>query len=268
MLRRSSSLLVAAAVSLAVAGCDALTSTAAGGNPVMLVYLNARTKGTGYTTNPVGNFYRVGSATFSSAASASDSCQIAPYDPNAVNPPVTAEAIGGGAYVAVNVPGHTDTLRKVSTSDLTYRLGSAAGLTFTPGDSITFVIPGDATGFPAVTVQARTSEAFVFNPIVVPPTGQAMALSWTAASDANAAMLVSLRYNNGLGTGINNVVFCDFKDDGTGTVPPDMVAAWAASATREVFVQRLRTSLVSVGGSNTSYFNMISTFDIPTPVSP
>jgi hypothetical protein len=268
MLRRASSLLAIVGMLLAAGACDQLTSASSSGNPVMLVTLNARAKAGAYTTSPVGNFYRVGSATFSSAGSATDSCRGLAYDPNAVPAPITATPIGGGGFVAINVSGRTDTLRKVSTTDLTYRLSTTAGVLFTPGDTITFVIPGDVTGFPGVTVQGRTAEAFTFNPIVVPPATQNMTLTWTAATDANAAMLVSLRYNNGTGTGLNAEVFCDFKDGGTGTVPAALTALWAASSTHDVLAQRLRTALIRVAGVTDSYFNMISIFDVPTPVSP
>jgi hypothetical protein len=268
MLRRAIGLLSVAGTLLASSACDQLTSTSNGGTPVMLVTLNARTKGAGFTTSPVGNFYSVSSATFSSAGSANDSCSALAYDPNAVPTPVTATAIGGGAFVAIQVSGNPDTLRKVSTTDLTYRLATTAGVSFTPGDTINFVIAGDVAGFPPATLQGRTAEPFTLNPIVVPPAGQAMTLTWTAASDANAAMLVSLRYNNGTGAGLNSQIFCDFKDGGTGTVPGALTTLWAASGMRDVFAQRLRTALVSIGGVTTSYFNMISTFDVPTPVSP
>ena len=268
MLRRSNLLVLSAAVVFVLTGCDALSTQATAGTPVMLVSLNARTKGAGYTTNPVSNFYSVGSASFSSANSATDSCRLGTYDPNALPAAITATAIGGGAYVAIKVSGRSDTLRKVSVTDLTYRLSTAAGILFTPGDSITFTVPGDGNGFPAVSLQARTAEPFTLSPIVVPPAGQAMTMTWTTATDANAAMLVSLRYNNGSGTGLNAVVFCDFKDDGSGTVSAALVAPWAASTTREVFVQRLRTGLIQVTGAFDSYFNMISTYDLPTPVSP
>jgi hypothetical protein len=267
MLRRAISLLPVVGMLLAAGACDQLTSTSNSGSPVMLVTLNARTKGAGFTTNPVGNFYSVSSATFSSAGSANDSCSALAYDPNAVPGPITATAIGGGAFVAVQVSAHADTLRKVSTTDLTYRLSTTAGLPFTPGDTITFVIPGDVTGFPPATLQGRTAEPFTLNPIVVPSSGP-MTLSWTAASDGNAAMLISLRYNNGSGTGLNAQIFCDFKDGGTGTVPAALTTLWAGSGMRDVLAQRLRTALLSVGGVTTSYFNMISTFDVPTPVSP
>ena len=268
MLRHASLLLSAAGVILAMSACERLTSVSNGGTPILIVTLNARSLSTGYTTNPVATFYRVGSATFSSAGAASDRCRTVAYDPNAVPAPITAPPIGGGAFVAVRVSGRSDTLRKVSAAELTYRLATSRGVSFAPGDTITFVIPGDAVGFPGVTVEGRTAETFTLAPIVPPTAGQALTMTWTPPADANAAMLVSLRYNDGTGTGLNAQVFCDFKDVGNGTVPATIIAPWTGSAMRDVLAQRLRTALVRVPGATDSYFNMISIFDVPTPVSP
>lgn len=269
MSRRSTRFLSGASLLLSLGACDKLTNVSGGGTPVMLVTLGARTKTTGYSTSPVSNFYRVGSATFSSALAATDSCRSIGYDPGTPAPTVLATSIGGGAFVAVRVPGRTDTLRKVSTTDLTYRLASLAGMDFTPGDSITFVVAGDVTGFPAVTLTGRTAEAFTLSPVVVPGSpGSPLALKWSAPADPNAAMLVSLRYNNGTGAGLNAQILCDFRDRGEGTVPAALTVLWSGSNTREIFAERLRTALVRVPGATDSYFNMISTFDIPTPVSP
>ena len=41
---------------------------------------------------------------------------------------LSATAIGAGSGVAVTVSGRSDTLKKVSTSDLTYRLTALAGM--------------------------------------------------------------------------------------------------------------------------------------------
>ena len=45
-----------------------------------------------------------------------------------------------------------------------------------------------------------------------------MVVQWTPATDNNAAMYVALLYNSGGGTTLNTQIFCDFHDDGQGTV--------------------------------------------------
>ncbi|HLA91351.1 MAG TPA: hypothetical protein VJL28_13070, partial [Gemmatimonadaceae bacterium] len=142
------------------------------------------------------------------------------------------------------------------------------GLTFTPGDSVFVTIPGDAAGFPAASFAGKTAEPFTLAPLVVPPTNQNMTVSWSAATDANAAMLLSFRFHEGSGTGLNQQLLCDFRDDGTGSVQAALIARWVASGDRDVFAERLRTAIVRVPSATDAFINLVSTFDLPTPVSP
>lgn len=266
MLRRLLSLIACAGLVVSTA-CSALTDTQGSGTPVAIMVMNARSKGAEYTTAPTVNFYSAQNITFSSAGAASDSCMLALYNPNATSQN-TATVIGGGAFVLATVSGHSDSLKRATPTDATYRSGLASGIAFTPGDSIAFTIPGDAAGFPGSAVIGKTAEPFTLAPIVVPPATQAMALTWSAATDANAAMLFSFRYNDGTGTGLNMQVFCDFRDDGSGTVQAVNIAKWAAAGQREVLAQRLRTGLIRVASTTDAFINILSTFDLPTPVSP
>jgi hypothetical protein len=268
MSRRSLFLLGCAGLALAGA-CSSLTSGSLSGTPVAIVSMNARSKGAGFTTSPFANFYSATNITFSSASAASDSCVLTSYSATAA-PGNTAKIIGAGAYVLEQVSGHTDTLIKATTPDETYLSSHVSGVAFNPGDSVTFSILGDLAGFPTATVTAKTAEPFTLNPIVVPPTGQPMTVTWSTGSDANGAMLVSLRYNDGTSgsVGLNAQIFCDFFDIGTGTVQAANIAKWAASSQREVLVQRLRTVLLQVPATVTAYVNVLSTFDQPLPVSP
>lgn len=251
-----------------LAACNALTETSFSGTPVAVVVLDTRAKGAGFTTSPTVNFYKAQNITFSSTTAATDSCQQLSYSTTAAPSGGSAELIGGGAFVLVQLSGRSDSLRKASTADQTYRLAAAAGLTFTPGDSVFLTIPGDAAGFPSASVAGKTAEPFTLAPIVVPPATQNMTVTWSAASDANAAMLISFRFHDGAGTGVNQQLFCDFRDDGTGTVQAALIAKWAASGEREVLAERLRTAVVRVPSSIDAFINLISTFDLPTPVSP
>ena len=104
MLRRTLSLTACAGLA-ALAACNALTETSGGGTPVGIVILNARTKGAGFTTSPVMNFYKAQNITFSSASVATDSCVQALYSPNQASTSGTAQVIGGGAFVVASVSG-------------------------------------------------------------------------------------------------------------------------------------------------------------------
>lgn len=241
-----------------------LSTSPTEGSAIALITMNARVKGAGYTTAPVANFYKASSITFASSGAATDTCQAGAYS-SAVTP-TTAAVISGGANIAVKLAGKSDTLRKVSTTDLTYKLASASGITFTPGDSVTFTNAGDVTGFFSTTFTGKTAEAFTASPITVPAAGQPLAITWTAATDGNSALIVSLRYNDGTGSGVNAQIFCDFRDDGAGTVPAALAAKWAASTERTTVMQRLRTAVIVT--TSTQYINLISTFELPTPTSP
>ena len=268
MLRRSSPFLVLGMITV-VASCDNLTGLgASSGTPVGIVLMDARTKGAGYTTYPRVNFYSVGTATFVYSTITSDSCVATAYDSTAV-PAITATQIGAGAYMIAAVSGDTDSLYKAATGDLTYHSNHIAGLPFTPGDSVFFNIAGDLAGFPQMQALARTAEPFTITRPTIPPSGQPMVVQWTPATDNNAAMYLALIYNSGGGTALNAQIFCDFHDAGQGTVQARLLAALARSTVPFVVrAQRVRSNLVVSQSSATAYMNIISTFEVPTPVSP
>jgi hypothetical protein len=265
MMRRLVPLLAVVLALPLVASCKGSTA-AESGSPLAMINLNARTKAGGYTTAPSVNFYRAGSFVLSSAASATDTCQIAPYPLTNYN---TASVIGGGSGVVTTIKTALDTLKRATTVDGTYS-GRVAGLAFTPGDTVTFSILGELAGFPTSTVFGKTAEAFTMSAVNPPAAGQALALTWAPVA-SGAAMIVSLIYNDGTGvpTVANAQILCDFVDDGAGTVPAALAARWAAGniTARSTRFQRLRT-VVTRGSDATSFINIRSTFEIPTPTSP
>jgi hypothetical protein len=276
MLRRSSPLFVLGMIAVVsvVSSCDNLAGLQGStGTPISIVLMNARTKGTGYTTFPRVNFYSVSQATFSFSTINSDTCLISPYDTTAASGQ-SAVRIGAGAYMLAAVSGDTDSLYKATTSDQTYQSTHVAGMPFHPGDSVFFNIAGDVAGFPQFSGSSRTAEPFVIATPVIPPNGQSMVISWTPATDNNAAMYVALLFNlpannAAHGSGLNTQIFCDFHDDGQGTVQASLLSTLASSSVPFVMrAQRVRTALVLPTGGRNAYLNIISTYDVPTPVSP
>lgn len=275
MLRRSSPFLVLGMIAV-VAACNDLTASgASGGTPVGVALLNARTQGNGYTTSPRVNFYSVGSATFSFSTLNSDTCVVVGYNPSATQAN-TSTQLGAGAFLIAAVSGDTDSLYKAPTGDQTYFSKHTSGIPFTPGDSVFFNVAGDVAGFPAIQAKAKTAEAFTITRPVLPPANTPMIVNWTPATDGNAAMYVSFLFNlsanNALyGTGLNTQAFCDFHDDGQGTVQTSVANLISLSSTGNQFVlqaQRVRTQLATASNSLIAYLNVISTYDVPTPVSP
>ncbi len=268
MLRRSSPLLVLGMIAV-VASCDNLAGlSGANGTPVSIVLMNARTRGTGYTTYPKVNFYTVSNAQFAFSTVVSDTCVVGAYSATSVATN-NATPIGAGAFMLAAVSGDTDSLYKATTSDLTYHPTSTVGMSFNPGDSVWFDIAGDKAGFPALQAIGRTAEPYTIIRPTIPPIGQPMVVQWTPATDNNAAMYISLIYAANGSSTLNAQIFCDFHDDGQGTVQAYLLPALSASSIPFVMqAQRVRTNLLVSSGSPTGYLNIISTFDFPTPVSP
>jgi hypothetical protein len=211
------------------------------------------------------NFYLASSFAYSPAPS--DSCIASNYDSTTFTN--TATQIGAGAYVIASVSGNTDSLYKAATGDLTYHSSHSAGLPFNPGDSVFFSIAGDLAGFPQMQGRGRTAEPFIIVRPTNPPFGQPMVVQWTPTTDNNAAMYVALIYNSGGGTALNTQIFCDFHDDGQGSVQASLLPQLAASAVPFVVqAQRVRSNLVVSSTTPPAYLDIISTFMVPTPVSP
>lgn len=261
--------IVLLATTVAVGGCDAVTGSA-NGSPIGVGGISARTKGAGYTTAPQIAFYRVSGATFVSTQGITDTCFVAAYSESGSSGQTSATALGAGAYIALALGARTDSLvRTGGALDATYRSQATSGIPYTPGDSMVITIPGDRAGFPTSTFRGKTAEAFTMTPIVAPAAGSPLNVTWTAAVDPNAAMFVTFRYvsSGSTSTTFNRQVACSFVDDGSGQVPASTAAEWIAATKRDYTAQRIRTILVQID-LPLSYFNIVSTFDWPTPVSP
>jgi hypothetical protein len=257
---------LAATITL-LAACDAVTAGSSG-NPIGVGGLTARTSGAGYTTSPAIAFYRVTSATFVTTVGVQDTCVAASFSETTSSGTSNAASISGGSWVVVKLGNRTDTLRRTAGStDMSYHPESATGIAYTPGDSMTFIISGDANGFPASTFSGKTAEAFTLNPVTVPAAGSPIQATWSVPDAANSAMAMSFRFAAGGGTTLNRQISCTFVDDGAATVPASLAGDWIAATTRSVVAQRNRTIYEQVSVP-LSYFNIVSTYTVPTPVSP
>ena len=269
-MNRNRPLVVALIVAtIGVSACDAVTGSS-GGSPIAVGGIAARTKGTGFTTAPEIAFYRVSGATFVSAAGVTDTCFITTYSTATSTGGTPATALSAGPYVSLAIGNRVDSLTHTGGSlDAVYRTSLPAGIPFTPGDSVVITIPGDRAGYPASTFRGRTAEAFTMGQLVVPANGNPINLTWTPATDLNAAMFVTFRYIDPTtsATAFNRQIACSFIDDGTGQVPATIATFWIMATTRDMTAQRVRTILQQIDVP-LAYFNIISAFDWPTPTSP
>ena len=62
-------------------------------------------------------------------------------------------------------------------------------------------------------------------------------------------------------------IACSFIDDGSGQVPASLATDWITATNRDMIAQRVRTILTQIAVP-LSYFNVVSAFDWPTPISP
>jgi len=267
MIRNRSLAVLLLATTVGLAACDGITGTTSG-SPIGVGSIGARTKGTGFTTNPQIAFYRVSGATFVSAPGVRDTCYLAAYSESGGSGTTTASILNAGNYLTVGTGSRLDTLKRTGGAlDPTYRSTLAAGIPYTPGDSVVIMVPGDRTGFPMSTFRGKTAEAFTMGQLVVPPDGSPINVTWTPASDLNAAMFITFRYRSALATTLDRQIACSFVDDGSGQVPATIATAWITAMTRDMIAQRVRTILSQIDVP-LSYFNIISAFDWPTPISP
>lgn len=266
MSRSTTSAIIGLASTLVFSACDAVTGGTSG-NPVGVGGIAARTKGAGYTTGPALAFYRVTGATFITSANTRDTCFVAEYSDAMDTQASTAPKLSAGAFVRLTLGTRTDTLtQSTAGTDVSYRSTLASGIPFTPGDSMVITIPGDPNGFPASTWRGKTAEPFVITPITIPAVG-AIPVSWSPAQDANSAMFITFRYAAGTSATFNRQIACTFVDDGSATVPAIATPEWLAATNRDYTGTRIRTILGTVDVP-LSYFNVVSSFTWPTPVSP
>lgn len=266
---RSSRLVPLAAIVAAVSltACDSLTSSSSG-NAIGVGAVSARTKGTGYTTSPNIAFYRVTGATFITADNIVDTCFLAAYSDAGATAPTQATTVGAGSFLTIQMGNRTDTLTRTGGAlDPAYRSSLASGIPYNPGDSMVITVQGERGGYPGSSFRGRTAEPFTPGPFTAPAAGNPVTITWTPATDSHAAMFVTFRYAAGTSTTFNRQIACSFVDDGSATVGATMASEWLNATNRDFTMQRIRTILAQIDVP-LSYFNIVSTFDWPTPASP
>jgi len=253
-------------VLLAAAAGACLSSTAPKSSPYGYLTVVAQKAGTGYVASTIGSFFDASGLGAPSVITPWDSCRAQNYAPASnVGFGEVFPSVSAGAFIQVRLGARTDSIFPVVVGTETQYRARTNGIPYTPGDSVSIVVPGTASDYPAVSLRAKTAEAVVMQDFGVPAAGSNIDLQWTAAQDQNATLVVALRFAIA-SDALNAQVYCQFKDDGTGTVPARYASEWAAATNRTWVVTRVRSTVMSVpkGG----YFNFISTFDLPTPAAP
>jgi hypothetical protein len=201
---------------------------------------------------------------------AADSCFVTAYSPTGTVD-TRSFTLDAGDFLVQRIGSRVDTLSQFFAGNLVvYRPPSGRLIPFVPGDTLSIQVPGAPGGFPAVTANVRTAEAFTHDSVVTTPTGQPMALRWTTPPVAGSLMTFTLRYANpfSLDAQPNEQIFCAFTDDGTGAIPDDYLSSWrqAPEASRSVRAVRLRSKEIVI--DSRTRFVMVSTYGLPLYSAP
>jgi hypothetical protein len=179
------------------------------------------------------------------------------------------DEIDAGPSITVDIEGTQHTLVPTTIGNRTPYSVSEPGVAYTPGDSVEVGVPGAAGGFPAMTVRGQTAEAFTLGPIdPTLPEGGGLPVTWTPAGDDSSRMVLSLQYNSATrpGSGLNEHIFCNFRDDGSATIPRLLVTGWEFSeGGRRADAVRWRTVLESEGDA---LLYLISTYAVTKTTFP
>ncbi|MCC6929545.1 MAG: hypothetical protein IT359_11195 [Gemmatimonadaceae bacterium] len=247
-----------------VTACDTTSSFTPGTQNWGFVYVSALRSNTGeHRTAPTGSFFKGSLSSIPDARLRTDSCfsagdYVAPN--NGVLTGVTY--LDAGQNLTTKLGANSSTIPRVSSGTATvYNLATGTTLPYTPGDSVVVTVPGAAGGYPQSEVRGKSAESFTADAIA--PSTATIPLKWSASSDGNSTMIVSLQYTPAGGTKVQEIR-CAFTDDGTDSIPLRQHQAWSTSTNtyRAAVFTRLRTSLVAVSGGG---LELVSTYNIPTP---
>ena len=233
--------------------------------------VNIETLKTGPTTygaNPTGLFFNAAGIFLSSSTVSRDSCLIQAYPPDITNPTLDYLDAGPAVVVKFTRPQTQGSLTPRTQSGVkSYVLAEGTpSIPFVPGDTATVEIPGAAGGLPALTATARTAEAFTPATVTLPASNQQdVTVTWTpAATVPGAAMFYSLRYAAPATPVINREIACFFVDDGSATIPFEVLFEYRTSAIRAARATRVRITANRVSNTAT---HITSTFSADVTVN-
>lgn len=248
-----------------VTACDTTGSFSPSQQRWGFVYLNAlRTNAGEDRLEANAHFFRGSVSSVPDARLRPDSCfLVGDYVPPSNSAITGVTYLDAGTNITMTIGGTATPVPRSSTAGApTYGLSGGTAVSYHPGDSAIVTIPGAAGGFPAAEIRGRTAEAFTMGAIA--PSTQTIPLTWSAATDNNSAMLVSLQYTPAGTNARTQEIRCAFTDDGVDSIPVRQHQAWSATTNvnRNVVVTRLRTSILFVEGGA---MELISTYQTPTP---
>jgi hypothetical protein len=259
MCRRFAGLLAAGALAAATLTCREPTATVPT-IPLGLVSAFVGSADGQYVVRPEGTFVLATEGPTADSRSTLDTCLLGPYDP-AFQPPEQVEAGDSIIFTA----GATTAILRPELGVVTRYVANPAAFPLVPGTAVTFTIPGVVAGFPASAISALTPPAVTtLTPFPnVPSATDPLTLQWEPVGDDSSRFEVLLLYATAGSLNFNEQVVCDWRDDGSGTIRPELLSSWRESEFKRAEVTRYRTQREMI---DDAVLFLLTTFDTLLPI--
>jgi hypothetical protein len=267
MTRKASTLLLT--VLVAAAGCS-LSTDLPPLKPISIVTVRSladASSPSGFVAKAFGYFFSERGFNYADSRSPSDACA----GPQAVN-------IAGSGPSQWLSPGQPTqfTLRGPNAAARTVQLlngqqddpnvytNSTAPTLYPGSDSSTITVPGEAGGFPAIEVSAKTVQDFTFDPVADSGTASGLAIHWSPSTNSNTAMEIDLVYKSDpTSTVLDAQIVCTAVDDGDFSVPKTFLFGWeragddSSPLDHEVRFTRFLTATAGTGDATILLLNTL-----------
>jgi hypothetical protein len=223
----------------------------------------------GLATSPVGFFFRAPLLNLPTSQGETEGCVLQRLvSPGSALPLF----IGAGDSVAFAAQGGSTVYLKPQTDSgiTSYRVPGRTPVPLSAGATVTFTVPGTASGFPASSIALKTVEPYQMSPVPNElPAGQSLTLTWSPPGDAptDTRMEVAFMYATAAGGALNEQLYCSLIDDGEFTIQSGSLSGFRAAAggVRQVLSRRWRSSFKDLGDS---VMLAISSYLAPSQVWP
>jgi hypothetical protein len=256
-LLRSARAAVLIAATIAVPACDSFEVEEI---QVALLSVPTQEGDEGYLTSPSAVFIQGTGIGLSSSQVGQEGCVDRDFTGSGGT--LNFEYLDAGASVVARFDGPQVTMpRSTAEGRITYDTPEGLELPFTPGQTITFDIPGAAGGFPRRLAAARTAEEFTAAAITLPTnTTDNLTVTWTGIPEVpGSAMFYSIKYSSSGSTSLDREIACVFRDDGSGIVAAALLEQFRQSSVRQATAQRGR---ITTNRSGPVITHVTSTFSV------
>jgi len=231
--------------------------------PTGLLSVFTRSAGGQYVVRPEAAFLYSAAPPSGDSRSTVDTCQVGDYDPRLRTP----EQLDAGDSIVFTAGTDTAILRPVNRFGAVVYAANPEQRAFVPGTAVSFSITGAAGGFPAAEIASLTPPALsTLTPIPrVPSSATPLTLTWEPVGDDSSRFEVVLLYAAPGSLDFDQQVVCDWRDDGAGTIRPELLSGWIESEVKLAEVTRYRTQRQQIGEA---ILYLLATFDSVPPLVP